>query len=187
MIWVDVFGLEGGEEELNRSCIVAVGPGVEHRYLEALHQSQCRFAGVVAGVVEQDHCVLTPVGTLAIQFQHQLPQEDVHHPVVGVGLQQRQVDLSIGVQANEHGDPGVHRSGWNRVGGVLLSPFHPAEIAHAQPCLVHVDDPFATMQKLDELLSELLSQHQVTLGVGIQGNLLDLPVSHPQVLLEDLG
>ena len=86
VVWVDVFGLEGREEQLHRCCIVAVGTGEEHWYLQTLHQSQGTSASVVGGIVQQDHCVLTPTSSLSIQFQHQLSQEYVHHSVVGVGL-----------------------------------------------------------------------------------------------------
>jgi len=109
MSWIDVSRLEGSKEQFDWSCIVGVRSSEENGYLEASHQVQCTFRSVIWGVVDQDHCVGAPLSIFSIKFQDELPQEDLHHPVVGVGLQQRQEDLSICVQANEHGDPWNHR------------------------------------------------------------------------------
>ena len=69
MPWIDVSRLEGGEEQLNWSCIVGVRSGEENGYLEASHQVQCTFRSVIWGVIDQDDCVGAPLSILFIKFQ----------------------------------------------------------------------------------------------------------------------
>ena len=85
---VNVPTLEGGEEQLDGSSSITVRPSEEHRDPQALHQLQRALAGCVWGIVVQDDCVLSPVSIFAVKLEHQLPQEDLHHPIVGVGLYQ---------------------------------------------------------------------------------------------------
>ena len=44
---------------------------------------------MVTGVVKQQDGVLSPIGTLSVQFLGQLTQEELHHVAVAVGLCER--------------------------------------------------------------------------------------------------
>lgn len=159
----------------------------EHRDLQALHQLEGAVAGRVWSIVVEDDCVGPPFSIFLVEFEYQLPQEDFHNLVVGVGLHEGKVELACRVQANEHGDAGLDGFLWERVSGPILSPLHSAEVCHAQPGLVAVDDAFAHVQEPDQLPSELLAQHQVPLGVGVDCDLRYPAVLHAHLELENIG
>ena len=50
---VDVGGLEGGEQQLNWSCIIGMWAGEEHRHLQASQQVQGALAGMIGCIVQQ--------------------------------------------------------------------------------------------------------------------------------------
>ena len=98
-----------------------------------------------------------------IQLQYQLPQEDLHHFVVGVGLQQRQVEFSFGVQSSEHGDARNYLLPANGIVGVFVHPLHPPEVTHAEPGLVYIQDSLTLLEKLYQVKGKLLSKDQIFL------------------------
>ena len=187
MTWVHVISLEAGEQQLDRHSIVAVRPGEENGYPESLHQLHRALAGVVGSSVEEDYAVLSPTLVFLVQFKHQLPEEDLHGPVVRVGLQEREVGVSLGVKAREHGDPWLHAELWYRVGGLVGLPLPVPEVGHAEPSLVYVHHSLALHKEPDQLKGELLPQHEVSFAVGVHGHRLDLPVSHAELLLHNLS
>ena len=89
------------------TCIIGVWPCVEYRHVELLKNAQGRLAGMIGSVVEEHDCIMSPAWPLLVQLLHQLSEEELDDLAVAVGLGQREVDIPLGVQAGDHGDPGL--------------------------------------------------------------------------------
>ena len=105
-------------------------PTVQHGDVEPCHKLQDVLAVRIARVVVHDHSIGSPLRILTVQLQHQLPQEDLHGPLVGVRLQQGKISLAKCVQAHKHGNPGLHGLLGHRIRCARNSPLHSTEITH---------------------------------------------------------
>ena len=79
MSWVDVVGLKGSKPQLNWDCSIAVRTREKHWYLQLFKQCQQFSTFVIRGVIQEYHCVLSPLLVLLVEFLHQLYKEDRHH------------------------------------------------------------------------------------------------------------
>ena len=141
---------------------------------------------VVAGAVEQDHGLLSPVGVMLVELLDQRHEVDLHDLRVAVHLCQRHVGVAAGVDAHDHRDPGRHDHGRHRVARALLSPLHPPEVGHPKPGLIDVQERVAGLPHLDELEGPLLPEDDVLAGVHMERGLEDLPVAHAHRLAHHL-
>ena len=124
--------------------------GEEDRELELLEQLECGHPGVVRSIVEEQNRVLPPVRPLLVQRPGQAVEEELHGLCIGVLLNEAEVDPPGCVQAEDHGDPGLQRQLWHRVGRMLWPPLHPPEVTHPEPGLVNVDDHLLALEQLEE-------------------------------------
>ena len=92
------------------------------------------------------------------QLLHQVSEEELDHLVVGIALGAAEVLLPVGVQGEDHADPGVPERLGHGVESRRLLPLHPSEIRHAEPGLVDVDEPSACLDLLQVSDGILLSE-----------------------------
>ena len=76
---VDVHLLERSKQELYRRGQVTVGTCEEHLELQLPEHRQCGRAGVVGGIVQQHHHILSPVYILLRQFTAEILEVDLHN------------------------------------------------------------------------------------------------------------
>jgi len=100
---IDVDGFELSEEELTRTSIIGVRASEHDRQLHILKGLESGFANVIGCIINYDHSVLLPVLPLLLNPLVQVSEEHVHHLAVGVGLSQRNVDISKSIKTNDHG------------------------------------------------------------------------------------
>ena len=98
--WVgcgSVHGLEPSEQELTWSISRPVGSTEDDGEAMSFEQLDGGAADVARSIVQLDHRVLAPVGSLLVELQRQLPEEDVQNLGVGVG---RNVKLAMELQVD---------------------------------------------------------------------------------------
>ena len=110
MIWVELAELQASEEELDGRGGIAIGRRPGYLDLQLVEIFSYVLAGVVPGAIEENDRVLPPAGPLNIQLQDQMPQEDKHHMLIGVGLCQGKVDTALRIQGGYQREPRRHRS-----------------------------------------------------------------------------
>ena len=79
-------------------------------------------------IVPHQHCIPPPFWVFFVQVSHQSEQEDLHDLAVAVGLRQADVDLAVGVQAHDEGDPWCYLQVGYRVVVGLPAPFPSSEV-----------------------------------------------------------
>ena len=146
---VDVLGLECRMEELHRAGIIAVWPSIDHRQLQVLQHPEDVVALVVPawknirvsqftylrGIVQQEDMILPEIGPRLLQPLHQLQEEDLHHVGVGVGLEQAEEDLPVGVEGGNHGDARNNLQLGHGVGRIGQCPLHLPKVTHTKPTI----------------------------------------------------
>jgi hypothetical protein len=182
---IDVGLLEVGEDELTWGSIVAVGPEEHVGQPELGCDREEVLRLMVLGAIDDDDGVPPPLWPLLVQPGRQVPEEELHHLGVGVGLSEGDVHIPEGVQAEDHGDPRLHLELGDGVGRAGDLPLHPPEVGHPEPGLVDVDEDLLLSGLGQELDGPSLAQDQVLLRVRMERHRLDLAEAHAELLLHD--
>ena len=140
---------------------------------------------MVLGTIDNDDGVPPPLWPLLIKPGRQVPEEELHHLRVGVGLSKGDIDVPEGVQAKDHSNPRLHLELGDGVSGAWDLPLHPPEVRHPEPGLIDVDEDLLLSCLGQELDGPSLAQDQVLLGVRMERDRLDLPEAHTELLLHD--
>ena len=163
---VDILGLERGEQQLHGSSIVGVGTCEADGHLQLLQHVESLLAGVVGGVVQEQNGVVAPVGILAVQLPDEVGEEDGHHLVVGVGLDDAQERRPCATDRSDHGDARRDSSVSERR-KLRWLPVPPGVAGGVDPRLVDVDDAFALLEESQHDHCVLLLEHQAPFAVGL--------------------
>ena len=105
--------------------------------------------------------MVPPPAILLVQQQDQVAEEELHQGGVGVGLNQGEIDLSIGVKPGDHGYSRLHLLLRHRVSDHPRCPRESAKVRLSKPRLIDVDDGLLADVHLQQSLSELLSEDLV--------------------------
>ena len=108
-----------------------------------------------------------------------------HHVLVCVGLRECKVHLAISVQCRYQRQSRCNRTLVNGRRRLPRAPHLPQKAALVDPGFVDVDDPWLSLQQGNHFQRVLLSKHQATLRIRLHRNLLDHPISKPQVRSEN--
>ena len=102
---VEISELQSCEQELNRSCGVAVRRSIRdwqlHLGQPLLHLRTC----VPGGVVQEDRRVLLPARALLVELVGQVPEESRHYIRVSDGLGQSTPEAAVCVKSCDQRDP----------------------------------------------------------------------------------
>ena len=94
----------------------------------------------------EDDCVTPPIRVFTVKLQHQLLEEELHHSVIGVGLDEGVVDFPFCVDCREHRYPRLHGLLRQGIGGAGHLPLHVEEVAACQPGLIGIYDALSLLQ-----------------------------------------
>ena len=136
--------------------------------------------------VDDDDHGGTPSGALAVQLGDELAEEELHHAAVAVGLGQRVVDVTEGVDAQDHGNPRSNRQLRYRVGSSWYLPLLSTEVAHAKPGLVNIEEDFLLPEETQELQRPSLTEDEILWTIAEDRNVLDLVEPHAQLFPQDI-
>ena len=168
--------LEVCKVQLNRCSIVTVW-GTDHEVAaDEFERLTCRLTSVVAGAVEEEHRVLSPLRIFSGELSGEAAEERSHHFAVGVDLGQGGVHMALRVNRRYHVHLGKEILAGERILGASRRPLAVAEVQEGDRRLVDVDDPLATGQQRQHDLGVLLPPHQRRVGVGQVGVALDAAV-----------
>ena len=112
-----------------------------------------------------------------------------HHAFIWIALCQAEPNIPKFINGNDHADTRRNSFCLHRPIPVHRPPMHLSEIRHPKPRLVDVDDVLVFVVQLKKWNGPPLTQHQTSLGVGLDGDLLHLSVDNSQFfhLLPDLN
>ena len=101
---------------------------------------------MIRSIVSYQDTVVSPIWTFFVQLCCQLVQVDLDRLVIGVCLRQCDVDIPQSVKSSDDCDPRSQRQHRLDIGGSVLSPLHPAEVALVEPALIEVDQDLALIE-----------------------------------------
>ena len=101
---------------------------------------------MIRSIVSYQDTVVSPIWTFFVQLCCQLVQVDLDRLVIGVCLRQCDVDIPQSVKGSDDCDPRSQRKHRLDIGGSVLSPLHPAEVALVEPALIEVDQDLALIE-----------------------------------------